>query len=196
MKQTTTSGGSNARQPPGGEHPTPRCPTCQRRGSPQTNPEHKPEQPVSESDLAQREVLPAGEEAIGRGGKTVLLTSASQESSSEAAPRSARRAERGRRTPLGPCVRGRLPHPRQKEGAATGPSPVDRWKTGSKHHLICDGKGIPLHVIMTAANVNDITQTLHLVDGIPPVSGRVGHPCCRLDSLLGDEAHDSKAVRG
>ncbi|MFI6466213.1 transposase [Streptomyces sp. NPDC050538] len=28
-------------------------------------------------------------------------------------------------------------------GADTGPSPVDRRKTGSKHHLICDGRGTP-----------------------------------------------------
>ncbi|MGW2229483.1 transposase, partial [Streptomyces formicae] len=31
----------------------------------------------------------------------------------------------------------------KKEGAATGPSPVDRRKTGSKHHLICDSTGTP-----------------------------------------------------
>ncbi|MFE4256802.1 transposase [Streptomyces sp. NPDC056910] len=30
-------------------------------------------------------------------------------------------------------------------------------------NTICDGKGTPLHVITTAANVNDITQTLALV---------------------------------
>jgi IS5 family transposase len=92
-------------------------------------------------------------------------------------------------------VRGRLSRPREKGGAATGPSPVDRRKTGSKHHLICDGKGNPLHVITTAANVNDITQTLDLVDGIPPVAGRPGRPRRRPESVLGDKAYDSKAVR-
>ncbi|MFF5968442.1 transposase [Streptomyces collinus] len=73
------------------------------------------------------------------------------------------------------CVDGS--HVRAKNGGtATGPSPVDRRKTGSKHHLICDGKGTPLHVHTTAANVNDITQTLALVDRIPPVAGRPGRP--------------------
>ncbi|MBC9726486.1 transposase [Streptomyces sp. TRM68367] len=67
-------------------------------------------------------------------------------------------------------------HVRAKRGAGTGSSPVDRRKTGSKDHLICDGRGTPLHVITTAANVNDITQTLDLVDGIPPVAGRPGRP--------------------
>jgi transposase len=49
----------------------------------------------------------------------------------------------------------------KKGGAATGPSPVDRRKTGSTHHLICDGNGTPLKV------VTNVTQTLALVDGIP-----------------------------
>ncbi|MGW2706682.1 hypothetical protein [Streptomyces sp. NPDC001340] len=46
----------------------------------------------------------------------------------------------------------------------------------------------------TAANVNDITQALALVDGIPPVAGRPGHPRRRPDALLGDKAYDLRAV--
>ncbi|MFJ8444477.1 transposase, partial [Kitasatospora griseola] len=92
-------------------------------------------------------------------------------------------------------LRGRLPRAREKRGEATGPSPVDRRKTGSKHHLISDGGGIPFHVITTAANVNDVTLTLALVDGIPAVSGRVGHPRKRPDALLGDKGYDSNPNR-
>ncbi|MFF1360131.1 transposase [Streptomyces sp. NPDC058297] len=93
-------------------------------------------------------------------------------------------------------MRGRLSRPRDKGGAATGLPPVDRRKTGSKHHLICDGCGTtPLRVITTAADVNDITQTLNLVDDIPPVAGRTGHPRRRPESVLGDKAYDSCAVR-
>ncbi|MER6775003.1 IS5 family transposase [Streptomyces bacillaris] len=91
------------------------------------------------------------------------------------------------------CVDG--PHPRRKGGPDTGPSPVDRRKTGSKHHLICDGRGTPLKVITTAANVNDVTQTLALVDGIPPVAGRPGRPRRRPKALLGDKGYDSNAHR-
>ncbi|MGW1617415.1 transposase, partial [Streptomyces sp. NPDC002285] len=83
----------------------------------------------------------------------------------------------------------------KKRGADTGPSPVDRRKTGSKHHLICDGRGTPLKVITTAANVNDVTQTLALVDGIPPVAGRPGRPRRRPDSLLSDKGYDSNTHR-
>ncbi|MFD7860307.1 IS5 family transposase [Streptomyces microflavus] len=91
------------------------------------------------------------------------------------------------------CVDG--PHPGEKGGADTGPSPVDRRKTGSKHHLICDGRGTPLKVITTAANVNDVTQTLALVDGIPPVAGRPGRPRRRPKALLGDKGYDSHPNR-
>ncbi|WNM29292.1 IS5 family transposase [Streptomyces sp. Li-HN-5-11] len=84
---------------------------------------------------------------------------------------------------------------RKKGGPDTGPSPVDRRKTGSKHHLICDGRGTPLKIITTAANVNDVTQTLALVDGIPPVAGRPGRPRRRPDSLLGDKGYDSNLNR-
>ncbi|MFE2463140.1 transposase [Streptomyces sp. NPDC059402] len=51
--------------------------------------------------------------------------------------------------------------------------------TGAKLHLICDGHGAALTVVTTAANVNDVAQALVLVDGIPPVAGRPGRPCCR-----------------
>jgi IS5 family transposase len=40
----------------------------------------------------------------------------------------------------------------------TGPNPTDRRKLGSKHHLIVDAQGIPLAVILSAANQHDITQ--------------------------------------
>ncbi|WP_406144745.1 transposase [Streptomyces sp. NBC_01012] len=76
----------------------------------------------------------------------------------------------------------------------TGPSPVDWRKTGSKHHLICDGRGTPLKGITTVANVNDVTQTLALVNGIPPVAGPP-RPRRRPEALLGDKGYDSNAHR-
>ncbi|WAL70314.1 IS5 family transposase [Kitasatospora sp. YST-16] len=83
----------------------------------------------------------------------------------------------------------------EKRGEATGPSPVDRRKTGSKHHVISDGGGIPFHVIVTAANVNDVTRTLDLVDGVPPVAGRVGRPRKCPAALLGGKGYDSNPNR-
>src|SRR5690606_16965046 len=68
------------------------------------------------------------------------------------AARATRRVERRRGDRRGRRVWGRLPHPRKKGGEATGPSPVDRGKTGSKHHLICEGGGVPLAVTLTGGN--------------------------------------------
>ncbi|MET9578742.1 transposase [Streptomyces massasporeus] len=51
-------------------------------------------------------------------------------------------------------------------------SPVDRGRTDSKRHLTCDGRGTPFKVITTAADANDVTQALALVDGIPPARHR------------------------
>ncbi|GAA3596616.1 hypothetical protein GCM10022295_91820 [Streptomyces osmaniensis] len=39
-----------------------------------------------------------------------------------------------------------LPRPGRPQGPKSGPSPVDRARPGSKHHIITDGQGIPLAV--------------------------------------------------
>lgn len=80
-------------------------------------------------------------------------------------------------------------------GAKTGPNPTDRRKLGSKHHVLTDAKGIPLNVTLTGANRHDVTQLLPLVDGVPPVAGRVGHPQRRPQSLYADRAYDSQPHR-
>jgi len=36
-----------------------------------------------------------------------------------------------------------------------GPNPTDRAKPGVKDHILTDGRGVPLSVVVTAANVND-----------------------------------------
>ena len=36
-----------------------------------------------------------------------------------------------------------------------GPNPTDRGKPGYKDHLLVDGRGVPLSMVPTAANVND-----------------------------------------
>lgn len=51
-----------------------------------------------------------------------------------------------------------------KGGAHTGPSPVDRSRSGSKHHVIVDRQGTSL----TGDNRHDVTQLIPLLDAIPP----------------------------
>ena len=80
-------------------------------------------------------------------------------------------------------------------GEATGPSPVDRAKPGSKHHAIVDASGIPLASSVTAANRHDVTELAPLYEKIPAVAGKVGRPRKKPDSLQGDLAYDSEPHR-
>jgi transposase len=68
-------------------------------------------------------------------------------------------------------------------GQKTGPNPTDRAKLGSKRHLICDGRGIPLAIQLTGANRNDSQQALALVDSVPPLQG-IRHDALPASSLL------------
>jgi transposase len=80
-------------------------------------------------------------------------------------------------------------------GEGTGPSPVDRSKPGTKHHVMTDANGVPLSCDVTAANVNDIDELAPLFNAIPPVAGKVGHPKSRPDAVLGDRGYDSEPHR-
>ncbi|MEY9911813.1 transposase [Catenulispora sp. MAP12-49] len=82
-----------------------------------------------------------------------------------------------------------------KGGPATGRSPVDRGKTGSKHHVVVDGHGIPLAAITTGGNRNDVTQLLPLLQAIPPVRGTRGRPRQRPDRVLADRGYDHDKYR-
>jgi transposase len=80
-------------------------------------------------------------------------------------------------------------------GAQTGPNPTDRAKRGSKRHLICDSRGVPLAVRLTGANRNDSQEALALVDAIPPLHGERGRPRQRPDCVLGDRGYDAATIR-
>jgi transposase len=58
--------------------------------------------------------------------------------------------------------------------------------------VICDGQGTPLACTLTAANRNDITELLALVDRVPP-TGR--HGKFRPKTLLADRAYNSRKHR-
>lgn len=80
-------------------------------------------------------------------------------------------------------------------GDKTGPSPVDRAKYGSKHHVLTDGNGLPLAVDVTAANVNDIMELKPLVLRIPKIRDKKTRRIKRLRALLGDRGYDSEPHR-
>jgi transposase len=76
-----------------------------------------------------------------------------------------------------------------------GPSPVDRGRPGSKHHLIVDAHGLPLAVSLTGGHRNDVTQLIPLVDAVPPIRGRRGRPRRRPRVLLADRGYDHDKYR-
>jgi transposase len=50
-------------------------------------------------------------------------------------------------------------------------------------------------VTLTEANRHDVTQLLPLLDAVPPVRGKRGHPRRRFDRVQGDRAYDSEPHR-
>jgi transposase len=80
-------------------------------------------------------------------------------------------------------------------GLQTGPNPTDRAKLGSKRHLICDGRGVPLAIQLTGANRNDSQQALALVDAVPTLRSERGRPRHRPNCVLGDRGYDAEAIR-
>jgi transposase len=83
----------------------------------------------------------------------------------------------------------------EKGGSETGPSPVDRARSGSKHHLLVDATGIPLAWTVTGGNRNDVTQLIPLVERIPPVRGRPGRPRRRPERVTADRGYDHDSYR-
>lgn len=57
--------------------------------------------------------------------------------------------------------------------------------------MLTDADGTPLVAQVTAANVNDGTMLLPLVDAIPAVKGKVGAPKRKPDCITADKAYHS-----
>jgi IS5 family transposase len=85
---------------------------------------------------------------------------------------------------------------RAKRGAdQIGANPVDRGKPGSKLHLLCDGSGLPLAAVVTAANVNDTTMFQAVVDDVSPVRMPSGRRRTRPDAIHADKGYHSSTNR-
>jgi transposase len=74
-----------------------------------------------------------------------------------------------------------------------GANPVDRGKPGTKLHLVCDGGGLPLTAVVTAANVNDTTMFQAVVADIPPVRTPAGRRRTRPGTDHADKGYASQA---
>jgi transposase len=90
----------------------------------------------------------------------------------------------------------RLPSP-PKGGTKTGANPTDKGKKGTKRHVVSDRRGVPLAVVLTAANVHDSMVFEELIDAIEPIKrpGR-GRPRKRPEKVHADKAYDDKKCKG
>jgi transposase len=80
-------------------------------------------------------------------------------------------------------------------GEATGPSPVDRRKPGSKHTLLVDRHGAPMVIRTAGANVSEHNQIITVVLNFPKVPGKPGRPKEHPGSVYADRGFDSDATR-
>jgi len=80
-------------------------------------------------------------------------------------------------------------------GEATGPSPVDRRKKGTKYTLLVDRDGAPLVLRATAANRSDQLEILPTIVSFPEVPGKPGRPPTHPDKLYADAGYDCDATR-
>ena len=80
-------------------------------------------------------------------------------------------------------------------GDATGPSPVDRRKKGTKFTLLVDRHGVPLVIHAAPANASDHCEILPAVVDFPEVGGKPGRPRTRPKKLYADAGFDCEATR-
>lgn len=83
----------------------------------------------------------------------------------------------------------------KRGGDHVGANPVDRGKPGSKIHLACEGGGLPLTAVITAANISDVTMLPAVLDDVPAVRTPSGQRRCRPGKLDADRGYDSAANR-
>jgi putative transposase len=54
-----------------------------------------------------------------------------------------------------------------QRGGLTGPNPTDRGKLGTKRHVLTDGRGVPVAVTLTGANIHDKWLAGETLDAVP-----------------------------
>jgi len=62
-------------------------------------------------------------------------------------------------------------------------------------HLACDGRGLPLAVVVTPGNLNDSTVFDAVLDALRVPRTGVGRPRSRPDTVIADKAYSSRAIR-
>lgn len=81
---------------------------------------------------------------------------------------------------------------RAQAGQALGRS---RGGLTTKVHLACDGRGLPLTVVVTPGNVNDSTAFDAVLNAVRVPRAGAGRPRRRPDVIIADKAYSSRAIR-
>ncbi len=85
-------------------------------------------------------------------------------------------------------------------GAMTGHNPADRSKLGTKRHILTDKNGIPLSIVITSANIHDVTVAIDTVDSIvikrpsSTSTSKLMYNQQKKQNLCLDKAYHSKEV--
>jgi Transposase DDE domain len=105
------------------------------------------------------------------------------------------RARRNRSYRPGSGERGLLQPAGGQRGDLTGANPVDRGKVGSKLHLAGERGGLPVAVVLSAANANDSTMFEAVLEDIPPIVMPSGRRRWRPGAVHADKAYDHRHCR-
>ncbi|MGW7824805.1 IS5 family transposase [Streptomyces puniciscabiei] len=93
----------------------------------------------------------------------------------------------------GPTTGDELEDPaRSAAGQALGRS---RGGLTTKVHLACDGRGLPLVIVVTPGNVNDSSVFDTVLDTLRVPRTGVGRPRRRPDAVVADKAYSTRAIR-
>jgi transposase len=68
-----------------------------------------------------------------------------------------------------------------KGGDLTGPNPTDRAKCGTKRHVLTDGRGVPISIVLSGANLHDKWSLAPTLDAVVLKAGhgiRRPRHCC------------------
>ena len=76
----------------------------------------------------------------------------------------------------------------------TGRNPTDRGKRGTKRNVLTDQRGIPLSLVITAANTHDMKSAAKILDNIVIVRRRRPAPTKILQNLCLDKGYDSQEI--
>jgi transposase len=80
-------------------------------------------------------------------------------------------------------------------GDASGPSPVDRRKRGTKYTLVVDQAGVPLVVRAAPANRSDHREIIPAIAHLPTIRGQHGRPRQMPREVYADAGYDGEPAR-